>query len=1238
VAFDGLSIILGWLVKRSADTALQAALKQTLARRLQASADAWRKSLPRELKGHELWPEALLNLADSDINPNSARTALRAALAERVPTEQEWFDALMERWRELHAQDGGAEFFAQDEECAGSHLRGLARGMQRCCAQEPALVLPTLIAAAAASQVISAEGGFHPEIDRAKQALDGESPDVGSDILDTLRQRHWDKMSARERYRVQTLRGHSRLARGQSADAGALFLEAAQLQPEDEQAKAYGALGRFLVGDRAEAFKLSTEVLLRTPNGTAATVFIASAPPEMTLDEVEAAIPPALRDHVDVARYLSQRARIEGEFSRAETHARAALKAKPELVESQIELACVLLQRVATVAADRPTAFAPEIREELTEAHALFTRALVRARHGPIAAQVRLDRSMCSELLGDSKSAEMDVREAHAVASDYLPAAIRLSDILRVNGDLSGALDALARVHAQPVAAIARAQLLRQQGTRESLRMARVVLEKIAKQVESAEPFVRAQYMFELVGVCCAAHEWDAAEASARSEGGLSVPAALRFALSANIAGSRGDRAGAKALAAQAVDALTEGDEPEVRRLVAHVLEQAGLPAAAMAPWRSVIDVRMPTRDAHRFVGCALKSGNDFAALEFCREVRAAGARDDYLLEAQVSICERYNAFDEAIDITVEQMNLETDKDRAAEFGVTAAYYALRKGDLALAKQYVSVLPAPVGADPHRARAAIQILRATGQADAAAAYAYEVARVHPDDREARLGLFEAMGFGGGPEGTAAQFETVEVGCAVRVRFEDEPEDAWYVILDRPDVQPGRREFKPSHPHVAAMLGRGVGERFTVQRPVQSRTGTIAEILPKETWLLRSSLETWDVAFPEDVSILKFKLPAEGPPKEKLAPMLQMLDEKQRVGTTALELYRAKLAPAHAIGQILGVHSAFEAFLGLAEDPSVAKKCCGNEEVLPGIERAGCAREVALDPSAIATLFLLDGSSLLDAPGIRFIVGEGALQELRQSALLDESDRKAGTFGKIGDQYVYRETDPAAAANARTRLRGLISKLESKCERLSGVALAKLPSALRTMLTQLLGVAGAEALAIAAERRCPVWSDDQAVALIAHSDLGVGRVTTQWVALALLGKGQVDANAVARLSLGLLRHDYKVTAVNAAALAEAVAEAKGDVAATPLDDVLKYMESPGVGGVALANAIVRALVSAREKGIERSRFDALAARFASIVMRNPQGAELRSYIVDELERFSAGKVELGEALAAFKNAT
>jgi hypothetical protein len=91
-------------------------------------------------------------------------------------------------------------------------------------------------------------------------------------------------------------------------EAARLFIEAKGLQPEDPVALANEALAYFLLGDRERSFELATDARERfATSSRALMVWLDTAPATLTIEDLEAAVPPYLSEDAEVIMALARR-------------------------------------------------------------------------------------------------------------------------------------------------------------------------------------------------------------------------------------------------------------------------------------------------------------------------------------------------------------------------------------------------------------------------------------------------------------------------------------------------------------------------------------------------------------------------------------------------------------------------------------------------------------------------------------------------------------------------------------------------------------------------------------------------------------------------------------------------------------------------------------------------------------------------------------------------------------------
>jgi hypothetical protein len=129
MAFDILAAVLGWGFKTTADGILKALTPSELSSRLKATTESWTRSLP---PGFEIDPSAVFSLRDREAG--QARKLISQRITDgRLPTGNEWFDALMERWMAAGKGPDMQPFFNRPANEVSPHLLTLAERLAEVC-------------------------------------------------------------------------------------------------------------------------------------------------------------------------------------------------------------------------------------------------------------------------------------------------------------------------------------------------------------------------------------------------------------------------------------------------------------------------------------------------------------------------------------------------------------------------------------------------------------------------------------------------------------------------------------------------------------------------------------------------------------------------------------------------------------------------------------------------------------------------------------------------------------------------------------------------------------------------------------------------------------------------------------------------------------------------------------------------------------------------------------------------
>jgi hypothetical protein len=149
--FDPLAWAIGFVLNTTLKKCADALLKRKdLSTKLWKTIEQWAKSLPPELRfvPNALFPELTDGAGGHGDEPAPAATVLGTTLAKGiVPSQQIWFDALLERQKTVRTRlgDEAAAFFRLPESRTASHLEDLATKLERACMEDSTLFQVTVL-------------------------------------------------------------------------------------------------------------------------------------------------------------------------------------------------------------------------------------------------------------------------------------------------------------------------------------------------------------------------------------------------------------------------------------------------------------------------------------------------------------------------------------------------------------------------------------------------------------------------------------------------------------------------------------------------------------------------------------------------------------------------------------------------------------------------------------------------------------------------------------------------------------------------------------------------------------------------------------------------------------------------------------------------------------------------------------------------------------------------------------
>jgi len=299
--------------------------------------------------------------------------------------------------------------------------------------------------------VVVAAGGsvVLPSPESTGREADGELDDirerakrgefqVARAFLRRLRERRWDKLSARQRWRACTLEADMSVREGRNEEAARLLIEAREHQPDDEVALANEVSAHELLGDSARARALAQEARARFPSS--AVIYAACIRTAQDDDEFARLLrelPGHMAKHAKFWAEAAVRAQGLDSVPLAEEAARKSASVAPEDPRTWFALGFILMRTEAQkLDPERaPQPLAPD-KGRLAEAEECFTKTaeLARPTDAAFAATALVRRAVTRDFSGRLAEAQADIDEAFKLAPTDPGSGLRTRGFLETAG------------------------------------------------------------------------------------------------------------------------------------------------------------------------------------------------------------------------------------------------------------------------------------------------------------------------------------------------------------------------------------------------------------------------------------------------------------------------------------------------------------------------------------------------------------------------------------------------------------------------------------------------------------------------------------------------------------------------------------------------------------------------------------------------------------------------------------
>ena len=1017
---------------------------------------------------------------------------------------------------------------------------------------------------------------LHTEIDEARDLVRSGESQVARLLLQRLRTRKWDRMDARQRYRVLANIGAAYLSERDFSQAAQCFIEAATFQPDDSQAAENEALGYYISMLAEQAFAAITRVREKFPHAPRVNAYwITTAPPTDTRAQIEQGLDAADLSTPEAMAALSGRALSEYDFEVSEQLATRAIELRPEwsfpqFLKIRASAHRIMLSR--SLPPSRQVNAFRSVLQPLTQA----IDAAIKEHDLTMQTLCLLERFQTHLVLNELSDAEADLLSAKAISPDDVSVKRAVAEFRLRSNDPDHAISQLRDIDSKdrPDVALLLAEALRKRGASADIGEAIDLLRKLVESPNRTLPDGREYVASVLLQLLSQSNRWHECEQVCDTLLSRGVSPALVSAFRARNAFLQNSIDSANRLMGEAASLLRENAAPAEVRWIAQNLSELGRHAEALPLWQRIATVLELTNDTKNLLDSAMRLGRDDLILETCSALRANGVFDQDLILYEVHTLEQYDV--KAAVAALQEYLQEHPDDILAKLRLSVIGLNWNRPDIVDARP--GMMPTVTDVSVQNGRAAIQVMKMGGYPNEALAYAYELLRFHFNNADAhRAYTFNLLPFE--PRPNVPEFTEIQEGCAVCYVEDDETQERWMIIEDAPDPDILRLEYRPDHQLSQEMKGKKVGDKVILSTGTMgNRSGIIKSIISKYVFRYQDSMHNWQIRFPDAPGLESVKVMRKNKEgKEEFDPTPLILSMERLAGNLQRlkEHYAASPIPIHLFGQARG-KGTIQTTLYLAQEADTEVYCCVgvDDERRNALAALDITGTWIIESSALATIFLLDLESDLAALPVSLVLSQGTMADFDE--MLQEDTRYQGEGGVLVKQGAGIALIPQTPSERAERVRLFterINKVKTASSIVGCVELAKLDKQHREVMIKALGEGGAESVVLAAKPGHLLWTDDLRLSGFAKTEHGVKSAWTQAVLLWASQRGYISEQTFVRSTARLVGYGYSFTSPNLASLVAGAELAEWDQARWPFSKALGQL---GTESIQLRDAAVLSL--------------------------------------------------------------
>jgi nucleoside phosphorylase/tetratricopeptide (TPR) repeat protein len=965
------------------------------------------------------------------------------------------------------------------------------------------------------------------------------------------------RMDNAQKARLRALRGKRKLLDGNHAEAARDFLEAHDMNPNDEKAVARKCLGLMLEGRAAEAYQEALAVLSRFPNHPYARHYlIRSASEDVPIDDL---LPRDWRrlqlpssEAVPAAHRL-----LNSDLGLAEEILARVREPKKEDAEYWTALASVIGQRILEAERGGET-IAESRRDELVSALKRAFAAVTSPKSEEQRGNIAFGIAVNSRRLGRTDDHARWIAIAKELISNSIEVLTERAQDAGDRGDFTTAVELLRGIVSSPnrpdLARVVFANALLQLGKPDAAQEACAVLDQVAS--DTAEPIRDRQIAANrLIDAQLGIDRTAAADAIERHQAALGSYRAERWRLV--LAHEQGKLEHIVAIANRMMESRHGYTHDELLDF-GSVLERLRLDVQSV----QVLDTIAPRNELGKATTSLLNAATRCGRLELvasvCKALRANGVEDSQILDGEACVLQIRGDLSGALELVQQWLAKHPDDKRVR---LRLSLVACELGLTELLPTHSDELPTPDEGRPEIALQIVQILRAANQHTEARRFAYANFKRRRRDEWA----WKAMSIAGFPptqptsppeaDGQLAEPPPLLAGPGMAVRIKERNSSRWINLEESDALATAEDEYGPNHPTTLALTGKKVGDKVALQAASFGIRPRLVEIEGITSCFVRACQQcndSYELQFPDSPFIHSFETPDS--PDELIELLTASMRNRHESVENIVKQYEDKpRVPLYTLAELTG-RSVFEVIPFLVAGNHVIHASRPPQRMQAGRDALEQTREIVIETTAVCTLAMLESIERVRTLFSRLWIARATLDRLRAYIQRTISDGSAGHMGLEGGQLFMTRWDPAFESRRAEYLRRLLAAVEawdvfSESER------NLIPSERWDQWTRVAGGGTAESIHLAKRLGLPLWTDDFPIAASAEHE-GVAPISTQAVFETLATIETAPRDEMAEVGAKLVGWRYVDTRTPPESFLAAAKIAKWDPAARPL---LQHME-------------------------------------------------------------------------------